>query len=184
MKNIKHIALSLLSIGFMACENETLDDLRNRGQEEPVVLEDFNAGSLNASNYVSMGNSLTAGFADGALYKVSQENSTPAILAQQFQMLANGGTFTQPLTNDNIGGLLAGGTPLPGFGPRLVFDGSGPAPLSSIVGPIQPTTDIILNNPTGPFNNLGVPGAKSFHLLAPGYGDLNGVFAMPATANP
>ncbi|WP_317041890.1 MULTISPECIES: G-D-S-L family lipolytic protein [unclassified Winogradskyella] len=184
MKNIKHIALSLLSIGFMACENETLDDLRNRGQEEPVVLEDFNAGSLNASNYVSMGNSLTAGFADSALYKVSQENSTPAILAQQFQMLANGGAFTQPLTNDNIGGLLAGGTPLPGFGPRLVFDGSGPAPLSSIVGPIQPTTDIILNNPTGPFNNLGVPGAKSFHLLAPGYGDLNGVFAMPATANP
>jgi lysophospholipase L1-like esterase len=35
----------------------------------------------------------------------------------------------------------------------------------------MPTTDL-LNNPTGPFNNMGVPGAKSFHLLAPGYGNL------------
>ena len=34
MKNIKHIALSLLAVGFLACENETLEDLRNRGQEE------------------------------------------------------------------------------------------------------------------------------------------------------
>lgn len=184
MKNFKYILLSFLSISILACENETLEDLRNRGQEEPVVLEDFTPGSLDVSNFVSMGNSLTAGFADSALYRVAQENSTPAIMAQQFAALANGGLFTQPLMNDNIGGLLAGGNPLPGFGPRLVFDGSGPAPLSSIVGPIQPTTDIVLNNPTGPFNNLGVPGAKSFHLLAPGYGNFSGVISNPPTANP
>ena len=34
----------------------------------------------------------------------------------------------------------------------------------------------------GPFNNFGVPGAKSFHFVAPGYGDLNGV--LQGTANP
>ena len=184
MKNIKYIALSFLAAGFLACENDTLEDLRTRGEEDPIVLEEFTSGTLDVSKFVSLGNSLTAGFADGALYKVAQENSTPAIMAQQFANLAGGGTFTQPLMNDNIGGLLAGGTQLPGFDPRLVFDGSGPAPLSSVIGPIQPTTDIVLNNPTGPFNNLGVPGAKSFHLLAPGYGNFSGLFSMPATANP
>jgi lysophospholipase L1-like esterase len=39
----------------------------------------------------------------------------------------------------------------------------------------------VLNNPTGPFNNLGVPGAKSFHLIAPGYGNFAN---FPAAANP
>ncbi|SHG72201.1 SGNH/GDSL hydrolase family protein [Winogradskyella jejuensis] len=185
MKNFKYITLSLLALGFIACENEELDELRNRGNDqEPTAAVDFTAGSLDVSNFVSLGNSLTAGFADGALYKAGQENSTPAIMAQQFAALANGGSFTQPLMNDNVGGLLAGGNQLPGFGPRLVFDGSGPAPLQALVPSAAPTTDIVLNNPSGPFNNLGVPGAKSFHLLAPGYGNLSGVFAMPATANP
>ena len=184
MKNFKYILMSFIALNFMGCENDTLEDLRERGNEEPIVLEEFTQGSLNVSNFVSLGNSLTAGFADSALYKVSQENSTPAIMAQQFAALANGGNFTQPLMNDNIGGLLAGGNPLPGFGPRLVFNGSGPAPLASVIGPIQPTTDIVLNNPSGPFNNLGVPGAKSFHLLAPGYGNFGGVISNPPTANP
>ena len=149
-----------------------------------VDLPAFTAGSLDVSNYVALGNSLTAGFADNALYRISQQNSTPAILAQQFAALANGGAFTQPLMSDNVGGLLAGGNQLPGFGPRLVFDGSGPVPLNTLVPSATPTTDIVLNNPTGPFNNLGVPGAKSFHLLAPGYGDFAGVLSNPPTANP
>ena len=122
MKKIKYITLSLLAIGFMSCENDTLEDLRSRGQEEPIELEVFTQGSADFSTYVSLGNSLTAGFADGALYKISQENSTPAILAQQFAALGNGGSFTQPLMNDNIGGLLVGGNQLPGFGPRLVLN--------------------------------------------------------------
>ena len=184
MKTIKNTLLSFLAISFLACENDALEELRDRGNEEPILLEEFDQGSADFSNYVSLGNSLTAGFSDGTLYKISQQNSMPAILAQQFANLANGGTFTQPLMNDNIGGLLAGGNPLPGFNPRLVFDGSGPAPLSSVVGPIEPTTDILANNPTGPFNNLGIPGAASYHLLAPGYGDFSGVLANPPTANP
>ena len=179
IKNIKHIAFSFLAIGFMACENEVLEDLRDRGQEEPVIFEEFTLGSLDVSNYVSLGNSLTAGFADSALYKIAQENSTPAILAQQFSSLANGGPFVQPLTSDNVGGLLAGGNQLPGFGSRLVYGGqdANDNPIIAPVTALNPgatiSTDIVLNNPTGPFNNLGVPGAKSFHLLAPGYGNLS-----------
>ncbi|MHA7056659.1 SGNH/GDSL hydrolase family protein [Aquimarina sp. M1] len=190
MKQLKYITLSLLAIGFISCENDTLEDLRSRGQEEPVELEAFTQGSADFSTYVSLGNSLTAGFADGALYKISQENSTPAILAQQFAALANGGAFTQPLMNDNIGGLLAGGNQIPGFGPRLVLNldpdlpRPTPVPLQALVPSAVPTTDIVSNNPAGPFNNLSVPGAKSFHLLAPGYGNLNGIFTNPPTANP
>lgn len=188
MKNLKYIVLSLLTFGFISCEYDELDELReaNSDIEESVVLEEFTSGSADFSKYVALGNSLTAGFADGALYKVSQENSTPAILAQQFAALANGGSFTQPLTNDNVGGLLAGGNPLPGFGPRLTYGGldDNGNPIIVPVNNLNPgatiTTDIVLNNPTGPFNNLGVPGAKSFHLLAPGYGN---IAALP-NANP
>ena len=94
------------------------------------------------------------------------------MLSQKFS-LVGGGSFTQPLTNDNIGGLAAGGARIQN--PRLVFGGAGPVGLETLIGPVTVTTDIALNNPTGPFNNLGVPGAKSFHLLAPGYGNLANV---------
>src|SRR5690606_33785595 len=54
------------------------------------------AGELNLTKYVAVGNSLTAGFADGGLYREGQLNSYPAIMAEQFK-LAGGGDFTQPL---------------------------------------------------------------------------------------
>ncbi|MDO1502363.1 G-D-S-L family lipolytic protein [Winogradskyella maritima] len=171
MKKLKYIALSFFAFGFMACENELVEDFRERngtGIEEPLPA--LTAGSANFSTYVSMGNSLTAGFTDGALFRAAQENSMPNILNGQFQ-LVGGGSFTQPLTSDNLGGLAIGGNRIDGFNPRLVFNGSGPAGLETVIGPVTVTTDL-LNNPSGPFNNMGVPGAKSFHLLAPGYGNL------------
>ncbi|WP_019037101.1 hypothetical protein [Psychroflexus tropicus] len=184
MKNSKYFLFALLIIGLSACENDAFEDLKERASQDIEETENFTIGDADFTTYVSLGNSLTAGFSDGALYRVSQENSMPSILSSQFAFVANTEPFTQPLMNDNIGGLLAGGNPLPGFEPRLVFDGSGPVPLSQLVEGIQPTTDILSNNPSGPFNNLGVPGAKSFHLLAPGYGDFSGVISNPPTANP
>ena len=174
MKDIKILLLSLSIICFFSCENDALDELRERDDNTipEVPLEDFTQGNADFSKFVSIGNSLTAGFAANALYKISQENSLPAIMAGQFAKVANGGEFAQPLTNDNVGGLLAGGAPIPGFGSRLVFDGSGPTAIENLNPLASPTTDIILNNPTGPFNNLAVPGARSYHLLAPGYGNL------------
>jgi hypothetical protein len=178
MKRIKYILLSVLTIGLISCENETLDDLRNRVDQGNEDLPELTAGEADFSNYVSLGNSLTAGLTDAALFIAAQENSFPNILSQKFA-LAGGGSFTQPLTNDNLGGLALGGNRIQN--PRLVFDGSGPAGLESVIGPVTVTTDIALNNPTGPFNNLGVPGAKSFHLLAPGYGNITN---LPDAANP
>ncbi len=123
-------------------------------------------GDADFSTYVAVGNSLTAGFTDGALFIKGQENSIPNLVANKFAM-AGGGSFTQPLMADNNGGLLLGGTQIQSQ--RLYFDGSGPALI-----PDAPTTDIV-NVASGPFNNMGVPGAKSYHLDFSGYGNIAGV---------
>ncbi len=165
IKNIKY--LLLCSLFAVACSSD--DD--NNGGEEPQVP--VTAGSANFSKFVSVGNSLTAGFSDNALFRSGQEYSYPNILAQQFA-LAGGGEFTTPYMNDNLGGLLLGGNVIQGT--RLYFNGTGPANV-----PGTPTTEV--TSPLGGmYNNMGVPGAKSFHLVAPGYGNPAGV--ATGAANP
>ncbi len=166
IKNFKW--LLLVSLTFVACDSDIEEDVV---KEVPIV-----AGSADFSKYVALGNSLTAGFSDGALFIAGQNNAYPKLMADQFA-LAGGGEFKTPLMNDNVGGLLLGGNAIPGFGPRLIFNGAAPVPLPNSVS----TTEIAVPL-TGPFNNMGVPGAKSFHLLAPGYGDLAGL--LNGTANP
>lgn len=167
---LKYIGLAVL-FACTAC-NDPEDVLPESAIVEMTETPELTAGSADFSNYVALGNSLTAGFTDGALFRAGQENSLPNILSTRFGMIG-GGDFTQPLTNDNLGGLAVGGDRIQD--PRLVFGGAGPVGLETIIGPVTVTTDIALNNPTGPFNNLGVPGAKSFHLLAPGYGNLGNI---------
>ncbi len=156
---IKYIAILLLALGFVACEED------DSGMMEEAVVE-LTAGSANFSNYVAVGASFTAGFSDGALFINAQENSFPNILSQQFAALG-AGDFSQPLMNDNIGGLLLGGQMIQE--PRLYFNGSGPVRLDAM-----PTTEVS-NVIAGPYNNMGVPGAKSFHFVANGYGNVSGV---------
>jgi hypothetical protein len=179
MKPIKFILLSFISLAFLAsCENEVLDDLRENINPPVEELPALTAGNADFSNYVALGASFTAGFTDNGLFIAGQENSFPKTIADRFA-LAGGGAFTQPLMNDNFGGLALAGNRI--TDPRLVFGGAGPVPLESVIGPVEVTTDIATNNPTGPFNNLGVPGAKSFHLLASGYGNIAN---FPSAANP
>jgi lysophospholipase L1-like esterase len=159
IKNFKWLLLVLLT--FVAC---------SKNDEGSTVVEvPITAGTADFSKYVSLGNSLTAGYSDGALFKKGQEGSYTNILAKQFA-LVGGGEFKIPYTNDNIGGLLFGGNTNPAFGPRLYFDGAGPVPVSG-----TPTTEVFAPNTGGPYNNMGVPGAKSFHLLAEGYGNPAGL---------
>ncbi|WP_337967764.1 G-D-S-L family lipolytic protein [uncultured Flavobacterium sp.] len=172
IKNFKW--LLLVSLTFVACNS---DDNATTVVDSSDGLP-LTAGSANFSKYVALGNSLTSGFSDGALFKKGQEGAYTNILAQQFK-LVGGGEFKIPYTNDNIGGLLFGGQVNPAFGPRLYFNGTAPVPVSG-----SSTTEVL--NPAipaaGPYNNTGVPGAKSFHLLSPTYGAAAGL--ANGTANP
>ncbi|MCW1147187.1 G-D-S-L family lipolytic protein [Flavobacterium lacisediminis] len=167
MKN-KFIYLAILAAGFASCEPEF----------ENEVNAEYSAGDADFSSYVAIGNSLTAGYMDGTVSRVSQSYSYPSLLARQFA-LVGGGEFTQPSYADdvnNLGGLMLGGIPIGGT--RLVIDASQGRPE-----PIAGTSTIEVSNPQATaYNNMGVPGAKSFHLLSNTYGDVAGV--MPGYANP
>ncbi len=165
MKNIKYIAI--MALGLVACEPELDNSVEDSGT--------YSSGTADFSKFVTIGNSLTAGYADGTVYLEGQKNSYPNILAEKFSFVG-GGEFTQPLVNDNIGGLTLGGNQIANT--RLVLSGN---PLGPNYMEGTPTTDVS-NILTGPFNNVGVPGAKSFHLLSTSYGDVSGVLA--GTANP
>ena len=157
-----------LSLALISCnEDNTLPEI-----EEVEVTQELtenialDSGAADFSNYVAIGASFTAGFTDGGLFEAAQINSFPNILASKFA-LVGGGDFNQPLMEDNIGGLLYGGTQIQE--PRFYFDGSGPVRL-----PATPTTETTTKL-TGSYNNYGIPGAKSFHLVADGYGSVAGV---------
>lgn len=157
MKN-KFIYLSILVAGLVSCEPEF----------ENEVDANYTAGEADFSSYVAIGNSLTAGYMDGSVSRVGQSYSFPNLLSQQFATVG-GGSFTQPSYEEDVNN-LGGIAGLPGFSNRLVINASVGAPQ-----PIAGTSTITLTPQATAYNNMGVPGAKSFHLLAPGYGNPAGL---------
>ncbi|WP_264549210.1 G-D-S-L family lipolytic protein [Flavobacterium sp. N2820] len=160
MKN-KFIYLAIIAAGFASCEPEF----------ENEVGANYTSGDADFTSYVAVGNSLTAGYMDGTVSKGGQMYSYPNLLAQQFA-LVGGGAFTQPSYEDdvnNLGGLMLGGIPIGNT--RLVIDASQGRP-ENLAGT---STIEVSNLQATAYNNMGVPGAKSFHLLASGYGNVAGV---------
>lgn len=169
MKKYALIYVTLLGFAFLSCEPEF---------ESPIEeSEIYQAGEVDFSKYIAVGNSLTAGFADNALYITGQENAYPNLLAQKFEFVG-GGDFTLPLMSDNVGGFSNDPTI---FVPRLVlaFDEIG-NPNPSLYTGAAPSTDFTVN--VGAVSNMGIPGAKSYHMITPGYGDAAGV--LTGSANP
>ncbi|WP_026475551.1 SGNH/GDSL hydrolase family protein [Alkaliflexus imshenetskii] len=159
MRYILSITLALI---FWQCDIKTDDFATSAGEADFAV-------------YVALGDSYSAGYMDGALGLEGQQTSLPAMLAEQFK-LVGGGEFKQPLMPEgksagttvidqsgNINGYfelkVVGGAlrPVPTVGDKTVF--------SQLIGS------------EAPFNNMSVPGAKSFHLLAP-------AFSNPVGGNP
>lgn len=146
------------------------------------------AGSADFSKFVSIGDSLTAGYADGALYLLGQQNSFPLMLAQQFSAADDVDVdFTQPLLahdlgngiDGNLGALLINGAP--GFiESRFVLNTETESPERLEGTPTDDVSGTGLNGTA--FNNMGVPGAKVEHMFAPSYGDIADVGG--GTANP
>ncbi len=173
----KHILLiALAGVLVYSCEPQ-LDDY------------EYTSGSADFTKVVSLGNSLTAGYADGALYKEGQETSFPAIMAEQLKKVG-GGEFTQPLMATERG---VGFIPTPQgavFRTKLVVGYSTDCLGNTSLGPVlaDPNADQgelqteLFTPVQGPFNNMGVPGAKSFHLFAPAYATLNPFFGRFASS--
>jgi hypothetical protein len=139
-------------------------------------------GNADFSSYVAVGDSWTAGMADGSLYKSGQENSYPNILAGQFN-LAGGGAFKQPLMLDDYGFGLSTGTPKPKLEMGYRKDCKDVTSLAPGYADVQ----VDINNfasvaAQGPFNNISTPGLKSFYMTVPGLAALNPYYARFASA--
>jgi hypothetical protein len=151
-------------LGLAACKTEIHTPTPSRG------TADF-------SRYISVGNSLTAGYADGGLYREGQLNSYPSIIAAQMQKVG-GGAFTQPLFSTS----QANGS---GYLKLTGFNASG-TPITAPVTDNLAVRDqitvpgfgnvILYTKYSGDLNNYGVPGIKLQQITYAPYGNLNGYF--------
>ncbi|WP_338769131.1 SGNH/GDSL hydrolase family protein [Bernardetia sp. ABR2-2B] len=137
----------LATMGLFACQPE-------------IEVETPVSGSADFTTYVALGNSLTAGFADGGVYREAQINSYPEMMAKSMQETGGATGFSTPLmpTGNGSGYLqlqLINGAPTP------VPVAADPSAFASIAS-------------GGPYQNLGVPGARVKNLTQVGYGSSQG----------
>lgn len=99
-------------------------------------------GSADFSNYVAVGDSLTAAIVSGGWVDYNQRNSFPALIHRQATGSDNG--FEQPLMG------------APGVTPPLRLASLSPLVLAPVPGLGAPTNLLLPR----PYNNLGVPGAE------------------------
>lgn len=178
MKKILISSIAISALTLISCKTDFDRDVNNMTVSN---------GTANFSKYVALGNSLTSGYRDGALYIDGQNESYPSMIAKQMSFAGGSQTFNQPLMEDNNGGLLlpvSATTNLQIADTKLYlkeFVGGSPV-LENINGNVATNVFKSIYNTSTPFQNLGVPGAKSYHLLYSGYGNPAGIAAK--TANP
>ncbi|MDB5023795.1 MAG: hypothetical protein JWP78_1550 [Mucilaginibacter sp.] len=142
------------------------------------------SGSADFSRYISIGNSLTAGYADGGLYRAGQLVSYPGIIGKQMQSVG-GGVFTQPLFSADqangsgylsLTGFNADGTPI-----------TTPVTTNVAIRGILPVPGFgnvtLYSKYTGDINNYGVPGIKLLHIAYAPYGNVNGYYERLLAGN-
>ncbi len=131
--------------------------------------EEVTQGTADFTKLVTVGNSLTAGFMDGALYTAGQDASFPNILGTQMQ-LVGGGNFNQPDIN-SVNGVILSYLPLGAVVGRLSlqFQITLEGPTSPAPAPIGPG-DYPMEPYSGELNNFGVPGMAITDFSLPGYG--------------
>lgn len=182
MKKLNKYLLAIISLAFVftACDEEEklIDQLEDANPIPGPVTGD--PGALNLSNYVAIGNSLTAGFQDGAMYTDGQEQSFPALLAKQFQTEGvGGGEFGQPDINSVNGYSSPGADGVPG-----TSDDLGRFELSlSLLAPV-PTQGELFGPFTGDkssIRNFGVPGMRAGDIADPSYGVTSPLYGRFAT---
>lgn len=147
--------LALLGLGLAGCQADI---------DAPA-----SPGTANFGRYLAVGNSLTAGYADGGLYLDGQLNSYPNILAQQFSKVGGGG-FPQPLFTTaqangsgylRLAGFTATGSPIT-------------ASVTTSLAVRATTPRVLYTKYTDVINNLGVPDIKVNDIQTVGYGSAQG----------
>lgn len=160
-------------------------------------INDFtpSSGSADFTSYVAIGNSLTAGYAAGALFTSGQKSGFANILAKQMAYAGGNGVFKIPLmpTEDGVGIAAVTETGMV-LRTKLVLGYSTDCLGKKSLGPVpanpNPDQQTLLGYLTtsvadqGPFNNIAVPGIKVAHLLAPGLGLFNPFYGRFATDPP
>ena len=144
MNKIKYTAI-LITILITGCELK-FDDYKP------------SSGEADFTTFVALGDSYTAGYTDGALGAKGQLSSIPNIIAGQLNLVGNKG-FKQPMVTSN-GSVGSGGT---GYYTLEIVNGN--------LTPVPGAGDMTIlaervYDKGSPIQNLGVPGAKSSHLLA------------------
>lgn len=169
MKNIYKSSLSVLLASALILSCDGIEDslVSDRLEDNPVATVEATAGTADFSRYAAIGNSLTAGYMDAALYSSGQANSLGALLASQFAYTVDGDyTFVQPDINSVNGYNTSLNSTPPGnpiFG-RFKLDTSIPGPSPTINGEL-------IGDYSGPaVNNFAVPGIVVGQLLTPATG--------------
>ncbi|MHB1686010.1 MAG: SGNH/GDSL hydrolase family protein [Ignavibacteriaceae bacterium] len=159
MKKILNLILTVLFtvIVFTGCQDRT--DLTPPSAPNPK------SGSADFTRYVSIGNSITAGYQSGALFQSGQVYAYGNLIAQQ-----TGTSFAMPLISD------------PGIGGRMKVASLNPFTISYDPSSGTPTN---LTYPA-PYNNMGIPGALVYDVLNATSSTTcaSYVFGNPATRNP
>jgi lysophospholipase L1-like esterase len=149
MNYFKNIYKGALSLALMIALLTGCKDYHD------LNLEPVESGEADFSTYVAVGNSLTAGFQNNALYASAQDFSYPNLIARQIRQEEN---FSQPLVSD------------PGLSPSGRTELASLDPIVITQNPVDGTP---VNQGEKPFNNLGIPGAVLVDYVNPGNsGDL------------
>ncbi len=145
MKTINKTILAFLFIGLiLGCKPEI---------EVPAP----SAGTAQFTEYLALGNSLTAGYSNGGLYLEVQEQSFPALIAHQLQEVNAGLSFSQP---DMPAGNGSGYLQLKSLDlANQIFD-------FDVIPPAADWTNKI----PGTYHNLGIPGIRVRDITVNGYG--------------
>ena len=144
MKTINKIILVLGLVGLIiSCKPEI---------EVPAP----SSGGADFSNYLAIGNSLTAGYMDAGLYSEGQDQSTPAIMAKQLMEVNPNLPFNQPTIPGNGSGYLK----------LKALDLANSIFVFDQIPPDPGWTDKI----PGTYQNLGITGIRVKDITVNGYG--------------
>lgn len=180
MKKIIYLGYTLsLMLLASACDQDTID-LQQPEVVADTSCEDAEPGSANFSKFVTIGESLVAGFQAGALFTEGQNNSLGTIIADKLECVGGATAFNQPDINSVNGYNATYSNPGAGviLGRLILFDSDGatgpkgplptpagapgvPAPYNTADAPTPYTGD------KSKLNNFAVPGVQLGQFITP-----------------